>query len=191
MQTYTIDASQTVISAMVRRVLHSRGRFARVAGTVQVDENGAPRAVEVSVDSRAFRTGIAIRDAHLRTAEFLDAGRYPLAVYTSQDIEAIGQDHYTIRGQLLLRGQARSVALQATVIPGVERDGARHIFASGVVSRAAFGIPSGALRRRSFLNAIIGDEVYVTADMVLRPVHEQIAADASGAALAGALSSGS
>jgi polyisoprenoid-binding protein YceI len=77
---WEIDNSHSEINFTVRHLLISkvRGRFSRWSGTVLVPDGDWGRAsVDVVIDASSIDTGIAARDADLRSANFLDVGRYP------------------------------------------------------------------------------------------------------------------
>jgi polyisoprenoid-binding protein YceI len=55
-----------------------QGRFSRWSGTVLVpDREWGQASVDVVIDASSIDTGIARRDADLRSANFLDVKRYP------------------------------------------------------------------------------------------------------------------
>ena len=193
MDTYIIAADRSALAVSARRVLGGRGTFRRVTGTVSVDENKIPRSLRVSIDARSLRTGIPVRDRHLKTAAFMDAGRYPLITYASERIERGGPDRYTIAGMLRLHGREHPITLDTRLEPadGIESDGdgdgTRCVRFSGTVSSTAFAIPRNPLLR-TMVRAMFGDAVAVTGSVCLVPVHDGMEADARS--LRGSLSQG-
>lgn len=179
METYTIVAERSTLSVSIRRILSGRGTFERLTGTVTVDENAIPQSLEVSIDARSLRTGITLRDQHLQTATFMDAGRYPLITYVSERIEQVGPDRYTITGTLRLHGREHPVALEARLEAAGVTDGddVRDVRFSGTVSRSAFAIPLNR-RLRTMVWAMFGDKVPVTGSICLVPVREAATAEA-------------
>ena len=64
-----------------------RGRFMDVRGTIHVpvrDDDTAAVTVEIRADS--VRTGISLRDRHLRGPLFLDAARHPVITFRGGDV---------------------------------------------------------------------------------------------------------
>jgi polyisoprenoid-binding protein YceI len=58
-------------------VTYVRGHFKDIHGTLSFNEKDpASATVEVTIDARGLWTGEAARDAHLRSADFLDVERY-------------------------------------------------------------------------------------------------------------------
>ncbi len=59
-------------------------------------------------------TGDSQRDAHLRSAEFLDAEKYPTMTFNSTRVERMGEDQLRVFGDLTIRDATREVALETT-----------------------------------------------------------------------------
>lgn len=119
------------------------GRFAAVRGTIRLDERQPDNAqAAVTIDAASVDTRQARRDAHLRTADFFDAERYPTMRFTSRRIEAIDAQsgQYRVTGDLTIRDVTREVQLQAWYTPA--EDGAR-------VPRIALTL-TASLNRRDF-----------------------------------------
>lgn len=175
MDTYVIAADRSALIVSMRRVLSGRGTFRRVTGTVTVDENEIPRALQVSIDARSLRTGISIRDQHLKTVTFMDAGRYPLITYTSERVERVGPDRFAIAGILRLHGREQPITLDTRLEPADGIDGARYVRFSGTVSSSAFAVPRNPLLR-TVVRAMFGDAVAVMGSVCLVPAREGVEA---------------
>jgi len=101
---------------------------------VDFDEANPERStVEAHIDASSIDTGMEARDAHLRSADFLDAAVYPELVFRSTHIEQSG-DGYRIDGDLTIRGASRPVTLDAEI--------------GGVVPNLQGGRRAGSPRRR-------------------------------------------
>jgi polyisoprenoid-binding protein YceI len=112
---WDIDVSHSAVHFHVRHMVISKvhGRFAKWAGTVQLDEQDLTRSsVEVRIDAASIDTQVADRDAHLRSPDFLDVQKYPELTFRSRRIEKAG-DGYRVVGDLTLHGVTREVALEA------------------------------------------------------------------------------
>jgi polyisoprenoid-binding protein YceI len=65
-----------------------RGRFKKVEATIAGDDAHPEQSrLEVVIDVASIDTGAADRDAHLRSAEFFDAERYPTITFLSKRLE--------------------------------------------------------------------------------------------------------
>ena len=112
---WVIDVSHSAIHFSVRHMVIAkvRGRFARWSGTIQLDEQDLTRSsVDVRIEAGSIDTQVADRDAHLRSADFLDVARYPEMTFRSTRIEREGEA-YRVIGDLELRGVVRPVVLEA------------------------------------------------------------------------------
>jgi polyisoprenoid-binding protein YceI len=70
--------------------------------------------VEATIDAASIDTGDAERDAHLRSAEFLDVERYPAITFKSQQVERVAENQLRVVGDLTVRGVTRQVDLATT-----------------------------------------------------------------------------
>ncbi len=115
-ETWTIDPAHTEVGFAVKHLMIStvRGRFASVSGTILLDEsNPANSSVRVAIDAASIDTRQAQRDAHLRSADFFDAGSHPTIDFVSRRVERAGGD-LRITGDLTIRGVKREVTFEAT-----------------------------------------------------------------------------
>lgn len=114
--TYAIDPSHTTAEFIVRHLMISkvRGRFTSVSGTIEVPTAGnAPSAVDISIDAASIDTREEQRDAHLRSADFLDVEKFPQITFRSTAVEGSGES-FRVRGDLTIHGTTREIVLDAT-----------------------------------------------------------------------------
>jgi polyisoprenoid-binding protein YceI len=118
--TYAIDPAHTVVSAVARHLVVSkvRGAFSGVTGTITVADEPSRSAVAATIPADTINTGVADRDAHLRSADFLDVDNHPTLNFRSTRVLAQGGNEFVVRGELTIRGVTREVDL------AVEFDGA-------------------------------------------------------------------
>src|SRR2546425_8759371 len=101
--TWNIDPSHSAIAFAVRHMVVSktRGRFTKWSGQLRFDpENPAASSVEVTIDPASIDTADAQRDAHLRSADFLDVDKFPGASFRSTRVEQVDEGRYNITGDL-------------------------------------------------------------------------------------------
>jgi polyisoprenoid-binding protein YceI len=111
---WQFDLQHSSISFMVRHLLVAkvRGRFNRWSGTMQFDENDLSASwVDVQIDASSVDTSDAQRDAHLRSADFLDVAKHPHMTFKSTHVEAAGSGAYTVKGDLTIRGVTRPIVM--------------------------------------------------------------------------------
>src|SRR4051794_17167129 len=111
---WKIDTAHSSIGFSARHMVVStvRGRFTRWSGSFLFAE-AVPGAssVDVAIDANSIDTGVAERDAHLRSIDFLEAARHPLIMFRSTMIEQAGARQLTVTGDLTIRGITREVTL--------------------------------------------------------------------------------
>lgn len=136
-----------------------RGTFASVRGTLHVpDGDTAAAAVSVEIDADSVRTGISLRDRHLRGPQFLDAARHPVIAFVGGNVMR-WPTHLAVPGSLTIRGITRTEELRCD---RTARADVLELLAAVAVSRRSFdvGAPRG-LRRLDPLFVVIGDEVRI------------------------------
>ncbi|HET7433684.1 MAG TPA: YceI family protein [Thermoanaerobaculia bacterium] len=119
--TWQIDAAHSGVEFAVKHMMFTtvRGRFKDVNGTIEVDEqNPANSVVNVEISAASIDTGVADRDAHLRSADFLDVEHHPAITFRSKRFEGSLQDGgaFQITGDLTIRGKAKEVTLEGTYL---------------------------------------------------------------------------
>jgi len=94
-------------------VTHVRGHFKDVHGTLDFDlKDPACSFVEVVIDARKLWTGEPARDAHLRSADFLDVEKFSEITFRGNQVVVIGEVDYRVSGELTIRGVTRPVTLE-------------------------------------------------------------------------------
>src|SRR5262249_14022132 len=89
-----------------------RGGFDKVSGTLEFDPaNPAASSVDVTIDAASINTGVTDRDNHLRSADFLDVANHPNITFKSSNVEAKGDTHAKVTGDLTIHGVTKSVVL--------------------------------------------------------------------------------
>ena len=111
---WKIDPSHSQITFSIRHMMISnvRGRFENFTGTVEFDEKTPSRSsVEVQIEASSINTREERRDAHLKSADFLNAEKYPYLVFKSKRVEVIDAQHVHVIGDLTIRDVAKEVTL--------------------------------------------------------------------------------
>jgi polyisoprenoid-binding protein YceI len=177
MAKWTFEPGHTAVEFSVRHMMVTwvRGHFKDVHGTMQFDpEDAAHSSVEVTIDARGLWTGEPNRDAHLKSADFLDVEHHPSITFRSNKVEQTGCSHYQVTGDLAIRGVTRPATLDVQYLgqwatpyweDGVDKgpiDRAGFL-ASTRVNRHDFGVSwNGALDKGGI---VVGNEVLITIDV--------------------------
>jgi len=169
--TWAIDASHSHVAFAVRHLMIStvRGQFTDVNGVVVLDEEQPSNSrVEVTVGIPSIETREPQRDAHLRSADFFDAERFPTMTFVSRKITGSLDGSFALAGDLTIRGVSHEVVLDAQA-EGLTTDpwgGRRAGFsATGKISRSAFGLTWNQALETG--GVVVGDEVKITLDVEL------------------------
>ena len=111
---WTIDSAHSEVYFTVRHMMISnvRGRFEKFSGTVDFDENNpANTTVDVQIEAASLSTREPQRDGHLRSADFLDAEKFPYLTFKSKRVNVIDAQHAELVGDLTIRDITREVIL--------------------------------------------------------------------------------
>ena len=117
---WTLDPAHSLVEFSAKHMMITtvKGRFADVKGTITVDEANPDRSVvEVEIDVASIDTRQEQRDAHLRSADFLDVETFPTITFRSKRVEgahAEAGDSFRLLGDLTIRGVTREVVLDTT-----------------------------------------------------------------------------
>ncbi len=169
--TYRIDPAHSTAQFVVRHMMitNVRGAFGKVEGTVVYDpENPAQSSIEAAIDVASIETRDAQRDTHLKSADFLDADKFPKITFKSSKIEGSGGE-FRVSGDLTIHGVTRPVVLQVEGPTPAAKDpwGNTRVGASATtrIKRSDFGLTwNAALETGGFL---IGDEVKIELEIQL------------------------
>jgi polyisoprenoid-binding protein YceI len=110
---YTIDPTHSRLGFSTRHAMVTtvRGQFNDFAGTAHVDTaNPANSSVQLTIQTASIDTGVADRDAHLRSADFFDAENNKEITFSSTKAERDGDD-WVVTGDLTIKGQSKPVTI--------------------------------------------------------------------------------
>lgn len=113
---WTIDPVHSTVIATTRHlgIASIKARFAEVSGRLDIAEPFERSSGHAEIKAASIDTGIAMRDNHLRSADFLDVENYPLISFISDALRRTGGDTWTMPGELDLHGHRRPVDLEVT-----------------------------------------------------------------------------
>jgi polyisoprenoid-binding protein YceI len=110
---YTIDAAHSRIGFSTRHAMVTtvRGHFTDFAGTAHIDAaNPANSTVALTIQTASIDTGVADRDAHLRSEDFFHADDNKEITFSSTKVERDGND-WSITGDLTIKGETKPVTV--------------------------------------------------------------------------------
>ncbi len=144
-QNWQVDGAHSAVNLTVRHMVISkvRGHFAKWNARLALDTADAARSsVEVDIEAASIDTGVADRDTHLRSADFLDVEKFPTLRYRSRKVEVVSKDRLRVVGDLTIRGVTREVPLDVEV-GGQAKDpwgNVRGFSATTSINRKDFGL---------------------------------------------------
>ena len=143
---YKIDPKHTNVIATWDHFGFSRpsANFGQADGTIVYDaDHVGQSSVNVTLPMSGLTGFVADFDAHLRSADFFDAEKYPAATFASTRVEPAGDNKLRVTGDLTIRGITKPVVLDVTLNKvGTGRNGQPKIGfdATARVKRSDYGL---------------------------------------------------
>lgn len=117
---------------------------------------------ELSVDVASINTEVQMRDDHLKSADFFEVTKYPKMTFKSTAVKKVGENKYTLTGDLTLHGATKQVTMDLWYRGTIENPQSKAITSgfqlTGTLKRSDFNIGS------KFPAPMISDEVQIKAD---------------------------
>jgi polyisoprenoid-binding protein YceI len=168
--TWKIDPAHSTAEFKVKHMMISnvKGKFHGINGLLTLNEaNPAQSQVEATIPVASLTTGEEQRDGHLKSADFLDAEKFPTMSFKSFDVKKIGPAEYAIEGKLTMHGVTRDVsfAVEDVSAPGKDPWGNVRLglTASTKLNRKDFGLTWNAALETG--GVLVGDDVHITLDV--------------------------
>lgn len=111
---WNVDYAHSQIEATVRHMMISnvRGRLEKFQVNAQINEEHPEESqVDVQIDAASINTKMEQRDAHLRSADFLDVEKYPVITFKSKKNLVIDEHHGKMIGDLTIKDVTHEVVL--------------------------------------------------------------------------------
>jgi polyisoprenoid-binding protein YceI len=139
------------------------GRFGNIGGQIVLNDADVSKStVNVTIDTTTVDTGVAPRDADLKSDHFFDVAHFPTATFVSTGVAKSGSG-LTVTGNLTVHGVTKPITLSVEgptgPLPGMDHKPHAGFSATTTISRAAFGIAS------MYPASVVGDDVKLTIDL--------------------------
>jgi len=165
---WQLDAAHTNVEFAVKHLMISsvKGRFGEVSGSLKGSLDDTSRfQLEVVIPVESIDTRQSQRDAHLRSADFFDAVKYPVIRFVGTRIKGDVSDEFSLFGDITIRDVTREIELKVAN-EGTVRDpwGNDRIgfSAKAKLDRREFGLLyNQALETGGF---VVGDEIKISID---------------------------
>ena len=177
---WEIDSSHSSLQFSVRHLVIAkvRGSFTRWTGTVQVPNADFSKAtVAVTIDASSIDTGVADRDAHLKSPDFFDVAQHPELRFVAKRVQARSGNEVDVVGDLTIKGITREVVLRVEQ-HGQTKDpwgNLRAAFtAKTSIDRKDFGLTWNQVLETG--GVMVGDRVEIEAEIeAVKQVEAQVA----------------
>lgn len=91
------------------------GRTPKVTGSLLFDLAKKTGSGTIAVDVASIDTGIALRNDHMRSAQWLDTEKHATIKFQTTKVSHVSGDKYRVTGQFTMRGVTKTVTTDATV----------------------------------------------------------------------------
>lgn len=169
MARYKIDTDHTVVGFTVMNmdVAWVRGQFNIMSGQIDFDPTDlAKLSADIAIEATGIYTGVAKRDEHLRSPDFLNAAAHPTITFKSTKAEAYGCDRARLTGNLTIRGVTRPVVLEMEyrdTVKAPQGETTAGFCATTVINRLDWGIKWNVPMELGRI--LVGNDVHITVDM--------------------------
>jgi polyisoprenoid-binding protein YceI len=168
--TWDIDPAHSVAEFKVRHMMISnvKGQFSGIKGRLTLDDTDVTNSrIEASIEAASVSTRQPERDAHLKSADFFDAEKFPALTFLSSHITRGKDGELKVTGELTIHGVTRTVVFGAEAPSAPARDpyGSLRVglSATAKISRKDFGLTWNAALETG--GVLVGDEVAITLDV--------------------------
>lgn len=157
---WTVDPKQSTLAFKAKSMwglVWVKGRFTQFSGEGQITDTQTVFG-RIDIKAESLKTGIGLRDRHLRSADYFEAAKFPDISVVVTGAEAIDGDNVDLRAQLTIKGSTVPLPLQTTVT--VLDDGSVRVSAQATVNRNDFGVDGNIIGMISDDATISGDVVF-------------------------------
>ena len=121
--TYALDPTHTRIGFVARHLMVTkvRGQFADFTGSITVGEDLASSTAEATLLTASIETGVADRDTHLRSGDFLEIEKHPTISFANAKVVSGKGTDFKVTGDLTIKGVTKPVTLDVE-LDGIAKD---------------------------------------------------------------------
>lgn len=168
---WNIDNAHSEIHFKVKHMVIATitGKFTEFTALAETEgDDFATAKIKFSAQTASIDTGVADRDAHLRSDDFFNAEKYPALTFESTALVKKNDTDYTLKGNFTIRDITKAIELDVdfggtTVDPwGMTRAGFE---VTGKINRKEFGLQWSAVTEAGGL--VVSDEVKLVLNIEL------------------------
>jgi len=168
--TWAIDPTHSELQFKVKHLVITTvtGSFKDISGTVVAGENFDDAKITFEAKVASISTNNEQRDAHLTSADFFEAEKFPTITFTSTKFTKKDDDEFELVGDLTIKGETKSVTLEVEH-GGVATDPWGNVKAGfdlkGKINRKEFGLGWNALTEAGGM--LVSEDVKLVASIQL------------------------
>lgn len=165
MTQWIVDQAHTEVGFKVKHLVIStvRGNFSQFEGSVTTEGDDFSTAnVQMRVSTDSVQTNNAMRDGHLKSADFFDVEHFPIMSFESTSVKKTSETEYQLQGVLTIRGVAKPVGFAVTfhgMTKGMEGVRVAVFEAVTTISREDFGLSWNQVLETG--GVVVGDMVTI------------------------------
>ncbi len=115
---WNADASHSSVVFRVKHLVISEvaGYFREYSGTIdsKSDKDFSNAKIDFTIKTASINTDNAQRDGHLKGEDFFSAEKYPTITFKGKSMEKVGEDKYTLTGDLTMRDVTKEIVFDVT-----------------------------------------------------------------------------
>jgi polyisoprenoid-binding protein YceI len=168
--TWNIDAVHSVVEFKVKHMMISnvKGQFTGVSGVLSLDENDVTNSrIEATINIASINTLDPQRDAHLKSAEFFDAEKFPTMAFKSTHVTRVVDGELSVEGDLTIHGITKKVvfAVEGPTSAGKDPWGNTRtgLAAIAKINRKDFGLVWNATLETGGI--LVGEDITLSLDI--------------------------
>jgi polyisoprenoid-binding protein YceI len=170
--------TQVEFSAKHLGMMTVRGQFEDVSTVADIDpDNPDSASVDVTIQTVSVKTNNPARDNDLRSGNFLEVEKYPVITFKSTGVQAAGENHFKLTGDLTIKETTRPVTLDVTKYGEFNDAMMGHRIAYGAttqINRKDYGLSFAMVLDGRF---VVSEEIQITIEGEL--VEQQETAEAA------------
>jgi polyisoprenoid-binding protein YceI len=168
--TWNIDPAHSAAEFKVKHMMISnvKGKFSGISGVLKLDQTDPTRStVEASVPVATLSTQDDQRDAHLKSADFFDADKFPTMSFKSLAVHPMEPGECAVSGELTMHGVTKAItfAVEGPTLPAKDPWGNLRVglSATAKINRKDFGLTWNAALETG--GVLVGEEIAISLDV--------------------------
>ncbi len=160
---WNVDTMHSEITFKVKHLVISTvtGKFNSFDASLESEgDNFENASINFSADIDSIDTGVADRDAHLKSDDFFGAEQFPKMTFSSTSFEKVAEGTFKLTGELTIRDITKVVTLDVDhggVVVDPYGQTKAGFDLTGSINRKEFGLQWSAVTEAGSI--VVGDEV--------------------------------